>query len=130
MPNPNALFVQSRCETGFDMGNLGPAGVCNGPSVTFAQGRNRFRGPSYFNTDFAITKNTKIPGWENATLGIDFQFFNFLNHPNFGMPDSWSSDSTLGNIFYLATPPTNIVGSRLGGDAAPRMIQLKLQLQF
>jgi hypothetical protein len=104
--------------------------VCNGASVTFAQGRNRFRGPSYFNTDFAITKNTKIPGWENAVLGIGFQFFNFFNHPNFGIPDSWSSDPSLGKIFYLAQSPTSILGSGLGGDAAPRMIQLKVQLQF
>jgi hypothetical protein len=130
VPNPNALFVQSGCETGFNSGNLGPAGVCNGASVTFAQGRNRFRGPSYFNTDFAITKNTKIPGWENAVLGIGFQFFNFFNHPNFGIPDSWSSDPSLGKIFYLAQSPTSILGSGLGGDAAPRMIQLKVQLQF
>jgi hypothetical protein len=131
MPNPNALFVQSSCETGFNRGTLpGPAGPCSGPAVTIAQGRNRFRGPSYFNTDFAITKNTKIPGWENAVLGIGFQFFNFFNHPNFGMPDRSISDPTLGNIFYLAQPPTSVVGSGLGGDAAPRMIQLKAQFQF
>jgi hypothetical protein len=29
----------------------GPTGPCSGPGVTFAQGRHRFRGPSYFNTD-------------------------------------------------------------------------------
>jgi len=55
--------------------------------VTFPHGRNRFRGPHYFNTDFAIMKNTKIPRWENAMLGIGFQFFNFFNHPNFGLPE-------------------------------------------
>ncbi len=74
-------------------------------------------------------KNTKIPGWENATLGIGFQFFNLFNHPNFGFPDNWT-DVTFGQIFYLAQPPTGILGSGLGGDAAPRMIQLKAQLQF
>jgi hypothetical protein len=131
VPNPNALFVQSGCETGFNAGTLpGASGPCSGPAVSFAQGRNRFRGPSYFNTDFAITKNTKVPGWENAVLEIGFQFFNFFNHPNFGMPDSWSSDPTLGDIFYLAHSPTSILGSGLGGDAAPRMIQLKVQFQF
>ena len=75
-------------------------------------------------------KNTKIPGWENAMLGIGFQFFNLFNHPNFGIPDSSISDPNLGKIFYLAQPPTSIVGSGVGGDAAPRMIQLKLQLTF
>lgn len=129
-PNPNALFVQSGCETGFNVGNLGPSGVCNGPSVAFAQGRDRFRGPGYFNTDFAVMKNTKIRRLENAELGIGFQFFNLFNHPNFGFPDTASSDSTFGQIFNLEQPPTSIVGAALGGDAAPRMIQLKAQLKF
>lgn len=123
--------MQARCETGFNTGNLpGPAGPCSGPSVTFAQGRNRFRGPSYFNTDFAIMKNTKIPHWENGVLGIGFQFFNFFNHPNFGFPDFWSSDATFGQIFYQEQPPTSILGSGLNANVSARMIQLRVQLQF
>jgi hypothetical protein len=129
-PNPNARFLQAGCETDFDSGNLpGPMGPCSGPAVQFAQGRNRFRGPGYFNTDFTIMKNTKIPGRENATLGIGFQFFNIFNHPSFGFPNNQIQDQTLGQIFYLAAPPTSILGS-VGGDNAPRMIQLKAQLQF
>jgi hypothetical protein len=128
-PNHSALFVQSGCETGFNTGHLGPSASClNGPVVSFAQGRNRFRGPGYFNTDLTIMKNTKLS--ENATLGIGFQFFNFLNHPNFGFPDNYSSDQTFGQISYLEQSPTSIVGSGIGGDAAPRMIQLRVQLQF
>jgi hypothetical protein len=130
-PNPNAVFVQSGCATGFNVGNLpGPSGPCSGASVSFAQGRNRFRGPGYFNTDFAIMKNTKIPRWESATLGIGFQFFNLFNHPNFRTPDNSISDPTFGNIVATASPPTSILGSGLGGDVSPRMIQLKVQLQF
>ena len=128
-PNPNALFVQSGCETGFNAGHLGPSGSCiNGPLVSFAQGRNHFRGPGYLNSDFTIMKNTRLR--ENATLGIGFQFFNFLNHPNFGFPDNYSSDQAFGQISYLEQSPTSIVGSGIGGDAAPRMVQLKAQLQF
>lgn len=129
-PNPNALYVQTGCETGFNTGHLGPSGSCNGPVVSFAQGRNRFRYPSYFNTDFTIMKNTKIPGWEKAVLGIGFQFFNFFNHPNFGPPDNFSSDATFGQIVSMEMPPTSILGSGLGGAVSPRMIQLKAQLQF
>ena len=128
-PNPNALFLQSGCETGFNTGNLGPSGICNGPPVTFAQGKNHFRGPSYFNTDFAIFKNTKLPGWEKAELGIGLQFFNLFNHPSFGFPDFLLSDQMLGQIGYLEQPPTSILGA-FSGAAAPRMIQLKAQLQF
>jgi hypothetical protein len=130
-PNPNANFIHVGCETGFDAGNLpGPTGPCSGRAVSFAQGRNRFRGPAYFNTDFAIMKRTIVPGWENATLGIGIQFFNLLNHPNFGFPINESSDPYFGQIPYLEQPPTSILGSNLGGDVSPRMIQLKAQIQF
>ena len=130
-PNPNALFVQATCETGFNAGTLpGPAGPCSGAAVSFAQGRNRFRYPNYFNTDFSIMKNTKIPRWENAVLGIGFQFYNFFNHPNFGGPDNGSYDPMFGQIVSMESPPTGILGAGLGGDASPRNIQLKVQLQF
>jgi hypothetical protein len=131
-PSPGALFLQSGCETGFNTGHLGAAGVCDGRLVSFAQGRDHFRGPSYFNTDFTIMKNTKIPRWENAELGIGAQFFNFFNHPKFGFPDNLSSDpaTSYGRIFYLQQPPTGILGDSFGGDIAPRMIQLKAQLRF
>jgi len=129
LPNPNALFVQAGCETGFDQGRLGSFPSClRGPAVSFAQGRNRFRGPSYFTTDLAVMKNTKLPGWEGGTLALGFQFFNVLNHPNFGIPDNWSSDPTFGLIFYGEQPPTGILGSGNGGSG--RMIQLKAELRF
>ena len=130
-PNPGALFVQSGCETGFNSGNLpGPHGPCSGPSVNFAQGRNHFRGPSYFNTDLAITKNTKVPRWENATLGIGFQFFNFFNHPNFQYPDNGITSQTFGLIGNPQQPPTSILGGSSVSDVSMRMIQLKVQLKF
>ena len=130
--NPNALFVQSECETGFNTGHL-PArtGPCDGPLVSFAQGRNHFRYPSYFNADFAIAKSTQIPGWESATLKIGFQFFNLFNHPNFGGPDNWTSSPTFGQIFLLEQTPTSILGSGIAyAITAQRMIQLKAELRF
>jgi hypothetical protein len=130
-PNPGALFVQSGCETGFNTGNLpGASGPCSGPLVKFAQGRNRFRGPSYFNTDFSVMKNTKIPHWENGILSIGFQFFNLFNHPNFGFPDNWSSDNTFGQIFYQEQAPTSVLGSGLNANVSGRMVQVRAQIQF
>jgi len=133
-PNPQARFIQSGCATGFDVGNLpnpsDPSDRCGGPSVSFSQGRNHFRGPGYFNTDFTITKNTKLPGWESATLAIGFQFFNLFNHPNFGFPDPGLSSPTFGQIGNLEGPPTGILGSGLGVNFGPRMIQLKTELKF
>jgi hypothetical protein len=104
----------------------------DGPAVSFSQGRNRFRGPDYFNTDFAIMKSTGISHWEGATFAIGFQFFNFFNHPNFGFPAT-ALGTTTGLINYLEQPPTSILGTGPGFapvDVAPRMIQLKAELKF
>ena len=130
-PNPAALFVQTGCETGFNTGNLpGPHGPCSGPSVTFAQGRNRFRGPGYVNTDLAIMKSTNIPHWENGVFTLGFQFFNLFNHANFGIPDTLSSDATFGQIFFEEQPPTSVLGSGLNANVSARMIQVKTQIRF
>ncbi len=130
-PNPEALFVQSGCETGFNTGKLpGPNGPCTGSSVTFAQERNRFRSPGYVTTDFAIMKSTTIPRWENGVFTIGLQFFNLFNHANFGFPDSSSSDVTFGRIFYEEQPPTSVLGSGLNANVSGRMIQVKAQLWF
>lgn len=90
--------------------------------------RNLYRGPDYFDTDFSFTKKTKI--WERAELQIGFQFFNVLNHPNFTLPVSNIADPQFGTIQGDVAPPTSILGSFLGGDAAPRLIQLKAQFLF
>lgn len=130
-PNPDALFVQSGCETGFNTANLpGPNGPCSGPSVKFAQGRNRFRGPGYVTTDLAIMKNTNIPRWENGVFSIGFQFFNLFNHANFGFPDPWTSDATFGQILYEEQPPTSVLGSGLNANVSARVIQVKAQIRF
>jgi Carboxypeptidase regulatory-like domain len=130
-PNPSAVFLQPGCETGFNTGNLpSPTGPCGGPAVTFTQGRNRFRGPHYFNTDLAIMKNTKLGRSEGVTLGLGAQFFNVLNHPNFQLPDNGLPFPTFGQFVFMAAPPTTLLGAGLGGDASARMIELKVRVQF
>jgi hypothetical protein len=96
-----------------------------------AQERNNFWGPHYFDTDFTVMKQTKLARMgETAKLGIGLQFFNILNHPNFNLPDHNLSDSTFGKISSTVGPPTSILGSFLGGDASPRIIQVKAQITF
>jgi hypothetical protein len=95
------------------------------------QERNNFWGPHYFDTDFTLMKYTKLSRLgETAKLGIALQFFNILNHPNFNLPDHNLADSTFGKILGTAGPPTSILGSFLGGDASPRIIQVKTQITF
>ena len=92
--------------------------------------RNAFRGPGYFNTDFTVMKNTSIAHWERGKLGIGFQFFNLFNHPNFNFPVTDLASPAFGQTQSLVSPPTSILGSFLGGDASPRLIQLKAQITF
>jgi hypothetical protein len=106
--------------------------------VSFAQGRNHFRGLGYFSTDFTIMKSTKIPHWENSELRIGFQFFNILNHPNFGLPFIESGTPLLGVIGYMGQSSTTLLGGAQSStsfvgtnqNGAARMIQLKGELKF
>jgi hypothetical protein len=92
--------------------------------------RNLFRGPKYFDTDFTIIKYTKFPRWERGSLGLGLQFFNFFNHPNFNLPRNNVRSGTFGTLQSEVSPPTSILGSFLGGDASPRLIQIKATLNF
>jgi hypothetical protein len=105
----------------------------NAPIFGFGnQARNQFFGPGYFDTDFTVMKYTGIPHWESAKLGVGVQFFNILNHPNFDQPDRDISNGSgqFGQILRMVNTPTSILGSFLGGDAAPRLIQLTAKLNF
>jgi hypothetical protein len=97
-------------------------------SVIVNQARNQFRGPGFFDTDLSIMKYTKLA--EHANLGIGFQFFNLFNHPSFDQPVGNISNANFGNVVRTVNVPTSILGSALGGDASPRLIQLKAEFKF
>ena len=94
------------------------------------QRRNQVYGPKYFNTDLSVLKDFNIPRWESAKLGIGFQFFNLFNHQNFDQPVADIADPNFGSIINTVGTPTSITGSFLGGDSAPRQIQVKASLTF
>jgi hypothetical protein len=72
-------------------------------------------GPGQLNFDGSLLKTTKIT--ENRTLQFRAEFYNFLNHPQFGNPNTaYSTPSTFGQI---TTSSTN-----------PRIIQLGLKFLF
>ena len=131
--NAKALFIQATCETGFNTGHLPSltdpnVNPCGGVPVSLAQGRNRFRGPSYLSADLSVMKSTKLPGWESANLALGLQFFNVLNHPNFGLPVADISSPNFGLIPYGNQSPTGILGP--GNSGGGRNIQLKAELRF
>jgi hypothetical protein len=92
------------------------------------QSRNQYRGPGYFNTDLSVAKSFRIG--ESIRLSLGAQFFNLFNHPNFSAPESNIESPFFGQILTTVNVPTSILGSFLGGDASPRLIQLHGRITF
>ncbi len=68
-------------------------------------GRNAVRGPSFSNLDFSLFKSFKIV--ERYTLQFRSEFFNILNHPNFGNPSGAFGTANIGRITSVAANPRN-----------------------
>src|SRR5262249_34540763 len=103
---------------------LNAAGFASPTNINTNQARNQFRGPNFFNTDLTVMKYTKLA--ERLNLGVGVQFFNLFNHPNFDQPiGDIAAGSSFGTIVSTVNTPTSILGSFLGGDASPRLIQIK-----
>ncbi|MGC1448776.1 MAG: carboxypeptidase-like regulatory domain-containing protein [Candidatus Sulfotelmatobacter sp.] len=94
------------------------------------QRRNQFRGPGFFDTDFAVEKAFGIPKWESAQFSIGARFFNIFNHPNFYFPVMNLDSTQFGQIIQTVSSPTSIFGSGLGANASPRLIQLQAKFVF
>jgi hypothetical protein len=61
-------------------------------------GRNVFRGPSFWQWDLGVNKNFRLPFRETTALQFRSEFFNVLNHTNFGLPDQNINDTAFGTI--------------------------------
>jgi hypothetical protein len=59
-------------------------------------GRNAFRSPGFEQWDFAANKSFRIR--ESMKLQFRSEFFNLLNHTNFGIPDTKTTDAAFGTI--------------------------------
>jgi len=59
-------------------------------------GRNSFRAPNFDQWDFSVDKNFRI--MEKARLQFRAEFFDVLNHTNFGIPDTKTTDAAFGTI--------------------------------
>jgi len=83
-------------------------------------GRNTIVGPNFLNTDFSVTKNTKIT--ERFNVQFRAELFDIFNHPNFGDPVLTATSTSFG-IIQSTRFPTGDFGSS-------RQIQFALKLQF
>ena len=83
-------------------------------------GRNAIIGPNFLDTDFSVTKDTKIT--ERFTLQFRSEMFDIFNHPNFGDPALTATNSTFGQIQTTRFPT--------GDFGSARQIQFALKLLF
>jgi hypothetical protein len=129
--NPNAFVSSVDPSTGACAGGDTPAN-CQFGNL----GRNALRGPDFVWSDLYLTKWFQLA--EHVKLRIDGQFFNVLNHPNFGLPNvvyagipgKPSTQTGFGAFSYSTSPPTGLLGVGLGGDSSPRMIAFQARLEF
>ena len=128
--NPNAFVSTVDPSTGACAGGDTPAHCQFGDL-----GRNTLRGPWFTWSDLYLTK--KIALTEHMSLRIEGQFFNVFNHPNFalpsvvaGIPGRPGTQTGFGSISHTTSPPTGLLGVGLGGDNSPRMIALRMRLEF
>jgi len=76
-----------------------------GQAVKFGNlGRNTFKGPAIYNTDFSVFKNAHLPFREGARLQFGMEFFNLFNHINFTVPNNNSIDPGSFGRFDAAFP--------------------------
>ena len=92
------------------------AGVCHPGNL----GRDAIIGPDFVNTDFSVTKNTKIT--ERFNLQFRSEMFDVFNHPNFGNPVLTTTSASFGKIFSTRFPT--------GDFGSSRQIQFALKLLF
>ncbi|MFL6464393.1 MAG: carboxypeptidase regulatory-like domain-containing protein [Bryobacteraceae bacterium] len=72
------------------------------PNTFGNAGRNILIGPGTFNVDFAAHKS--LPITERLNAQIRGEFFNVLNHPLLGNPDTNQSDTNFGRITSARSP--------------------------
>jgi len=114
------------------VGTIAQGAFCSPPTGTQGNmARNSVRGYGAWQDDFSIRRQFLIR--ENARLLFIAEFFNILNHPNFGQPTTSLSSALFGQ-------PTSTLATALQSQfsgfsplyqiGGPRSIQLALKLTF
>lgn len=101
------------------------------PSTTWIggpAGRNFFRGPGYFDTDFSLRKSFKLTERFNFQIGANA--FNVLNHVNFQTPDANNLSGAFGYITGAVSPPTTPYGAFASAAEDMRILQIVGKLTF
>jgi hypothetical protein len=87
-----------------------PVGIAGGTGPNAGRfgtlGRNTFRGPAYYDFDYALIKDTPLghraSGLEKADIQVRSEFFNLFNIVNMGLPANTIKGSGFGEISKTA----------------------------
>jgi hypothetical protein len=94
--------------------------------------RNSLLGPGFENVDFSIIKNTKIT--ERVTSELRVEFFNIMNHPNLGQPNTPGQVNSVLSVVPAGKPNLFgiISGTRFptGDSGSARQIQFAVKFKF
>jgi hypothetical protein len=103
------------------------------PQTTWGGGgnnrRNNFRGPGYFDSDMALSKNFRLTE-KGLVLSFGAEAYNFLNHPNFDRPTGSLSSGLFGTIWETVGQPNSPYGNFQGAAVNGRIIQSTLKVKF
>lgn len=92
------------------------AGSCHPGNL----GRDALTGPGFLDTDFSVTKNTKIT--ERFNLQFRSEMFDIFNHPNLGNPVLSITNTAFGHVQSTRFPQ--------GDFGSSRQVQFALKLMF
>ncbi len=100
---PSTLYSTARNRKAF-LGGIFPASAFSQPALGAGGNElsNRFIGPSYAQTDIALSKATSIT--ERSKFVFRAEFFNIMNHPNLNSMVSDLSSSSFGKATSQSAP--------------------------
>jgi len=109
---------------------------CNFIGQLGNSGRDILTGPPFRNWDFSLVKDTKV-GFlgESGLIQFRAEFFDFLNHPNFALPNGLAFAGNNGDLTPFSEAATKTAGKITktvvpSGGTGARNIQFSLRLEF
>jgi hypothetical protein len=134
-PNPNPVMPLELFGSGYPGGKIfNPAAFIPAPAGQQGSfGRNVLRGFGASQADIGVQRI--FPVTEKAALRFRAEFFNILNHPNFGPPTNSLTSPLFGRSTQTLANALGAGGANGGFNplyqiGGPRSIQLALKLQF
>ena len=93
--------------------------------------RNAFRGPGFWNVDFALSRGFAVPRLgEGAWLQVRAEVFNLFNHTNLNNPDSILESPSLGEAAFGRQGFGSALPSVSPLNEQPRRIQFAVKFHF